>query len=309
MATQGPAGSGLEVLALDSAAAARRARELADLTRAGFSRADPYPGLPLPDGARERADDVAADCAGGARFWVARSAAGEPVGVVRVLPLDDGRWEVRRLAVPQAWRRIGVARALMDRVHADADACAVDLTLDAVVERGNPVFYARLGYRTVSHWPSLDKPLSEVSMVLDALASRSAFAHPWEGDDVIPGPFVQVTWLSARSAVHAVVTDSDGAVAATALRAASHVQKTGRSATLALLGVDVSERSPEPVVRALARNPAAQRKGHVVSFGRDASAIAPFVMPREGYAAALAWWRVPGGVSLQVDPRGKRGPA
>ena len=57
---------------------------------------------------------------------------------------------------------VRVVRGACYGLEADAAPRGWDrVVLDAVVERGNPPFYARLGYRTARYLPDPDKPLSE----------------------------------------------------------------------------------------------------------------------------------------------------
>ncbi len=193
--------------------AADLACRLAEVTRAAFAVADPVPGLPIADGARECAAVIHADLASGALLWLARDDDGEVRGSVRAVrrPGTDC-WEVRRLAVDPRWRGSGLARALMRRLESDAHDAGVPLVrLDAVVERGNPSYYAALGYRTVRHFPSPDKQLSEVAMARDPGLAPAPAPYPWP--DRAPVAH-SVSWFTVAGRTVAVAGRGGSAVGA-----------------------------------------------------------------------------------------------
>ncbi|GIM97035.1 GNAT family N-acetyltransferase [Paractinoplanes toevensis] len=239
-------------------ASAAEAGEIAALTRAAYAAGDPFPGLPVPDGARETAASVRADLRAGALVWVVRDPAGRLTGVLRVHP-HAGEWEISRVATDPARRRTGAARALLSMVDEAAVAAGIArIRLDAVVERCLPPFYARLGYRPERHWLPGDKPLSEVSMIRSPGTPVTA-GPAW----LPPGPeaALVVTWLLDDRGLTAVI----GTGTATA----------GPGARLA--GVDVH---PDPgrhdeVLAGLARH------------GRPAGAEVHFPVPRAQLRAHL----------------------
>ena len=202
-----------QLTAVASPAPAPVLAEVAAVTRAGFGGRQLVPGLPTPDGASETAASVAADLAAGAWLGVARDPAGALLGSVRAFPHPPDAWEVRRLAVHPAARGTGLAEALMrflERRAALAGATAV--VLDTVVERGNPPFYARIGYPTVRHFPSPDKPLSEVAMRRELRGPLERLRYPFEGERAPRGYGLLVTWYTdgvrTRARVHRDVADA-----------------------------------------------------------------------------------------------------
>ncbi len=175
-----PPASGLSVIPV-AAGADRTAwpERAAALTRAAYAGSDPWPGLPVPDGARDSAWSVRAFLAEGGTLWTARTAHGGLAGVLRTAraPEPDGTWTVSRVAVAPGWRGRGVARLMLAAVEQAAvervaGRGASVMRLDAVVERCLPPLYARLGYRVVRHWAAEDKPLTELTMERDPATPR-----------------------------------------------------------------------------------------------------------------------------------------
>ncbi len=203
----------VRLIRLSGRVAPELASRVAEVTRAAFAVADPVPGLPTADGARESAAVVHADLAAGALLWVARDDVGEVRGSVRAVRRQgSGCWEVRRLAVDPRWRGSGLARVLMRRLESDAHAAGVPLVrLDAVVERGNPSYYAALGYRTVRHFPSPDKDLSEVAMARDPAVPPVPAPYPWP--DRAPVTH-SVSWFTVAGRTVAVAGRGGSAVGA-----------------------------------------------------------------------------------------------
>ncbi|MGP3983826.1 GNAT family N-acetyltransferase [Streptomyces sp. KR80] len=188
----------------------RRATGIAALTRAAYRDSDPLPGLPVPDGARETEAAVLADLRRGATVWLAEDATGEPVGALRVTEQRDGAWAVARVSVVPAVRGSGVARALLDAVDAAAAEHGVPvIRLDAVVERCLPSLYARLGFRAIRHWPSGDKPLTEVTMERRPGAPVLPHPLPWVPPAGGPGVLL-VVWLLTVTDLVAVVEYGEG---------------------------------------------------------------------------------------------------
>ena len=79
--------------------------------------------------------------------WLATNERGAPIGTVR-LDVEAGG-KVGRLAVLAGSRRLGIGRALMDRVHALARARGLASVWCHAQQSAAP-FYTRLGYRTTS---------------------------------------------------------------------------------------------------------------------------------------------------------------
>jgi GNAT superfamily N-acetyltransferase len=155
----------------------------------------PTTGLPTADGARETAESLASDLDRGAWLAVARDRHRDITGSVRAFAEPSGAWVVRRLAVLPHFRGSGLAQALMRHLEEAAASKGVTIVrLDAVVERGNPPFYASLGYTTTAHFPGPGKPLSEVAMHREVRRPAMRFRYPWEGESA-PGRYrLLVTW-------------------------------------------------------------------------------------------------------------------
>jgi N-acetylglutamate synthase-like GNAT family acetyltransferase len=178
-----------------------RARDIAAAVRAAYASYEPYPGLPVADGAAETTEQVLADAEAGARFWEIRDGQ-RTVATLRMVPHSAWVWEIRRIAVRPEWRSRGLVRELLDHVEADAIAERVRrIELTAVVERQLPARYARLGFHTERRLPASDKPLTEATMIrrpgLDRIAQPEAAPEPgaelvlrWfatsEGTTVVP---------------------------------------------------------------------------------------------------------------------------
>lgn len=257
----------LEITAVDSLSD-ELAGTISRITSAAYAAGDLVPGLPTADGVFSTPELIRADLAAGLRLWVA-TADGEVVGAVRAAVGET--WEVRRLAVAPRVRRAGAGRALLRTLERAARAeGARGVVLDAVVERGNPAFYTRVGYRTVRHFAAADKPLSEVRMLRDLADS---LPYP-EAGDVAEG--VVVTWWDTGSGTAASVT----------LGTPSH--RAG------LLGVDLwPGAGPEELV-AVREHLAARAGSRDLRFDRPAREIPAFAMPRAAHPELLAWWRLPG---------------
>lgn len=168
-----------------SAPSRARARDIAAAVRAAYASYEPYPGLPVADGAAETTEQVLADAEAGARFWEIRDGR-QTTATLRVVPHSAWVWEIRRIAVRPEWRSRGLVRALLDEVEADAIAERVRrVELTAVVERQLPARYARLGFHTERRRPAPDKPLTEATMIrrpgLDRTPQPDATAEPGAG--------------------------------------------------------------------------------------------------------------------------------
>lgn len=247
----------------------------AAVTAAAYSAGDLVPGLPVADGARERPEDVREDLAAGRGLWVA-TVDGEVAGSVRAVVRPDGDWEVRRLAVAPWVRHAGLGRLLLRRLEAGAVAAgARRVVLDAVVERGNPAFYARVGFRTVRHFAAADKPLSEVHMERDprepALPGR-----PYD-----PGAGgCAVSWWSAPGGT----------------RCLPGAPMPGAPADR-LLGIDclpaATAGQRDLLTRELTGSADRVDPDGALFFARPAAQIVAFAQPRLIHTSLLAWWRSP----------------
>jgi GNAT superfamily N-acetyltransferase len=121
----------------------RDAAEVAALIRGAFAAYDP-PLAPPPSALRETAESVARAFAYGGRAAVA---AGAIIGVLLWEPRECGLY-VGRLSVAPAWRRKGVARALLAAAEAHARR-AGHSRLHAGVRlalTGNRALFASLGF-------------------------------------------------------------------------------------------------------------------------------------------------------------------
>ncbi|ARZ72268.1 GNAT family N-acetyltransferase [Streptomyces sp. HU2014] len=268
-------GPGVVALTTGQALAAGRPDRIAALTRAAYRGSDPLPGLPVPDGAAETADRVRADVARGATVWLAHDHAGEPAGTLRVHARPDGAWEIGRVSVGPAARGGGVARALLRAVESAAAAHGVPvLRLDAVVERCLPPLYARLGFTPVHHWPSDDKPLTEVTMERRPGTPVDPRTPPWAAPD--PDALC-VRWLTTPAALVAVVGDDTAAVPGARLagldvwHGATSPQRAGLTERLAALGRRVGDT--------------------VIAFPSARAATRAHLMPRTVEPRLHAWCR------------------
>ena len=243
------------------------ARTITGIVRDAYSAGDLVPGLPVADGARVGPAELYADLDAGHLLWVARFE-GRIAGTVRAVRRTDG-WGVRRLAVASWCRRAGLATGLMRRLEEDAVAAGVtQVSLDAVVERGNPAFYARLGYRSVRHFGADDKPLSEVHMLRDPRSAPVPAPH-----DVPPrAPGLTLSWVPTASGTACRFGVAEGALGADFLPDGGPAEKVAVQAALGGFTFDL---------------PAAE--------------ISAFRMPRLVHGRLLAWWRSPA-VRRQADP-------
>ncbi|WP_197287652.1 GNAT family N-acetyltransferase [Streptomyces apocyni] len=249
--------------------------------RTAYATGDLLPGLPTADGALADAKEVHRDLAAGQPLWVARDA-GRLVGTVRAVRVTPELWEIRRLAVDPTCRRTGAATTLVHRLEAAAAAAgAREVALDAVVERGNPAFYARLGYRTVRHFGAADKPLSEVHM-RRALGAR---LMPVPHDAAPVGPGLLLEWRAVAGG-----TSCWSRLLASGEQVPAHPKAIGADfwpgATSAELAM---------VQRALTCHDGGESggAGGETLFVRPAVAVDAFCRPRQRHPRLLAWWRRP----------------
>jgi predicted N-acetyltransferase YhbS len=257
-----------------------RAEAVSEIIRESYSAGDLVPGLPPADGCRADVAELFGDLAAGQVLWVAESG-GRVVGTVRAIRDPTHGWEVRRLAVASWARQGGIARALLRGLEAEARSHgATRVALDAVVERGNPAFYARLGYRTERHFPAADKLLSEVRMWRDPREAPVPVRH----DVPSAEPGLLVEWLATPI----------GTVCRPELTARRRGGPVGYDRQS--LGVDFWAGAGRPELStawtALARR--ANRAGPGGLYFRcPANEIAAFGQPRQVHGDLLAWWRSP----------------
>ncbi|GAB3986212.1 hypothetical protein GCM10029978_101130 [Actinoallomurus acanthiterrae] len=275
----------------DEAAIRRWAEPIAAVTRQAYARSDPIHGLPPPDGSRDTAAEVAAELRAGVRIWLALAPDGTPAGAVRVR--EAGDWEISRVATAPAGKRRGVARGLIHAIEDAARENAVPrVRLNAVVERCLPSFYAALGYEVATHWPSADKPLTEVTMDRDPAAPRRPDPFPWAA---MPPPAAPVVcWLTEPSGLWAVVVDGADGVPAAVREAGARLVSTGVPA-VRLAGVDLpTERAPDP--HELLETPDLRYAGPL------RASVPAHVAPRTVHPEFLAFWRLPPGREAEIAP-------
>ncbi|MER7900597.1 GNAT family N-acetyltransferase [Streptomyces sp. NPDC096046] len=277
---------------------AELAGQVAAVTRASFADSDPLPGLPRPDGAVESAEVVTADLAAGAGLWLARDADGELLGSIRAMPKGPGTWEVRRLGVAPKALGTGLARRLVRALEADAVADGADLVvLDAVVERGNPAVYARLGYRTVRYLPNPDKPLSEVTMERALAGPPEPVRHP-QPTGTLPEGAALLDWFVTQDGRTAAVLGTHRGQDEFA-GVAAHGARVGGTGPVRHIGTDawagpadVRARWREVLAVHADSVDADPGSGDLLTFGRGPAGVAPFLMPRTVADPVLALCRI-----------------
>jgi GNAT superfamily N-acetyltransferase len=189
------------------------AERVAVLTRAAYAGSDPWPVLPAPDGAKESAESVLRFVGRGGTVWTAT----DPVGgaLVAVLRTEARAgssgfpaWFVSRVGTAAARRGTGVGRRLLAAVEQAAIRHAVTvLSLDAVIERCVPPYYAALGYRVVAHHLAEDdKLLTEVAMERAPVPLRRA-CPPFPMTD----PVTTATMVPPEAATAVLLWFLDGA--------------------------------------------------------------------------------------------------
>ncbi|PTA46529.1 GNAT family N-acetyltransferase [Micromonospora sp. RP3T] len=257
---------------------------VAELTRAAYTGSDPVDGLPVPDGARDTAASVAAQVDAGCRLWLARLD-GRPVGALRSRPVPDAvspTHRVERISVLPAWRgRAVAARALALLEDALAAEGIHRTEVHAVVERGLAPVYPPLGYLPVAHWPSPDKPLSEVTLRRELRQPRTpAVARPAR-EPAIGWP---VSWFAGPAGFPTLAVCTGRGPVAT--RTAAH-RRLARAVAgdAAWRGVDVWPVDPAPLLTAPVRAAA------VALWPAAPATVRAHLMPRDLHPDALALWR------------------
>ncbi|MEV6673812.1 GNAT family N-acetyltransferase [Streptomyces sp. NPDC051162] len=259
------------------AAAARWAGPVAGLTRAAYALSDPYPGLPVPDGARETEDGVLRALERGSQVWLATGPDGRLAGALRVTDHGAAGWEVHRVSVDPVRQGQGIARTMLAAVEENARARGVPrLWLDAVVERCLPAVYGRLGFRAVRHWSADDKPLSETTLERVPGAPLPADALPLVDDPLGPSDLA-VAWLPADGRLLAVL-EAGGRPSELLARACARAGAEGAA------GLDVwPGAGPDGRAWLAARLPeaGAAAGGHgIFSFPGGRERVAAHLMPR-----------------------------
>ncbi|WP_067460562.1 GNAT family N-acetyltransferase [Actinomadura macra] len=280
-------------LAGDATAIRRWAGPIATTTRLAYTGSDPVPGLPPPDGAHDTARDVAADLRAGTTAWLALGPHGTPVGAARVRDHGPRGWEIRRVATVRRGKRRGVARRILAEVErAAAEAGVPRIWLDAVVERCLPPYYAALGYRVVDHFPSPDKPLSEVTMARVPRELATPEELPWPEPPWPSGDHTAVCWFLGGGGLRLACSscaDFRGDLRAAVGAAADRVAAAGAPAAR-LAGVDLFPHDPAGVLADVGDATSGVR---LVAAGRTAAPS--HLMPRVLHPDLLAFWRpVPG---------------
>jgi predicted N-acetyltransferase YhbS len=267
----------------------------AAVTRGAFAADDLLPALPAADGSAESAASLRDDLRSGGRLFIAHAGDGRPEGCVRAIPLAGSAWQVRRLAVSTEARGRGLGRALMRRLEAAARAEGLRRVLAcAVVERGVPPFYSRLGYRTTSHFASPGKLLSEVVMELDLCGRRQAHGYPWGTEPHGPGQGTLVSWFGSERCSVAVIGRL--AADARAVVARHGAQAAGLAGQVPFIGGDGWLGAPpgsETALRDRLACRADSQSGPVLLFRRPCVTVTEFTMPRAIEPGLLALWRMP----------------
>lgn len=101
------------------------------------------------------------------RFIVAKTLDGQFIGCGQLKPHGDGSVELASIAVTPAWRRKGVASAIIEKLMAEAPR-PLYLTC---LSRNGP-FYEKFGFRTISgdELPRYFSRLSKVAGLIGALS-------------------------------------------------------------------------------------------------------------------------------------------
>jgi len=278
-------------LAADDATIRRWAEPIAAITRRAYAGSDPVPGLPVPDGARARAEEVVADLRDGATAWLALDSDETPAGVVRVRDHGADGWEVSRVATLPSSKRRGVARRILQEVERSAaQAGTPRVWLSAVVERCLPAFYAGLGYHVVDHWPSPDKDLTEVTMQRDPAAPVRPETFPWAEMPAPPGPVV--CWFTTGGALRLVIVDRTESILGAVHQAVDRLASCDL-ADPRLAGVDLAaEGVPHPrrLLTGLGDGDADVRR-----VAADRLSVRAHLTPRALHPGLLAFWRLPPG--------------
>jgi N-acetylglutamate synthase-like GNAT family acetyltransferase len=267
------------------------AAAVAALTRFAYATGDPYPGLPVADGARETAEQVLRDTGAGAELWLAR-VGDELVGTARVRVTMSRVAEVFRVAVAPQWRGRGVVRSLLDRIETDVARRGIgQIVANAVVERHLPALYARLGYRTLQWGPAPDKPLTEVTMARRPNTPRLPTPYP----EQLPGRGLLVAWFrSAEGTLVACSRVCGDTLAAARRQGAAIASATGRTAEL--VGADLWEDSPPSPAQLLASLCQAPgrtlRQGLGLYVPAEPSCMLDYRIPRLRHAELHALWRL-----------------
>ena len=110
------------------------------------------------------------------RLYIAL-ADGEAVGCIALRKLDEERGELKRLYVRPAYRNLGIAAALVERIISDARKIGYSwLYLDSVPELGAAVrLYSKLGFEMTA--PYNDSPVERTIFMRKDLRSPST-SHP-----------------------------------------------------------------------------------------------------------------------------------
>jgi predicted N-acetyltransferase YhbS len=268
--------------------------DLVALICTAFARGDMLPGLPPADGASDSVPAVVADLHAGVRLWAAYTAGGDPLGCVRVVPVDRDTWQLRRLAVSTDRQRGGVGRLLIDGVaHAARVEGIPRLLVWAVVERGVPPYYSALGWLTRGHEPNPDKPLSEAVMDWRPDQPKTPLAYPW-GSERAGFSGVLVSWFTGRSGTIAVLGSATGD--AEAQVRSVHQGLIQRYGEMRFVGGDGWRNAGPGELAVIADRLGATADvvdGPVLLFSAPCEQVPAFTTPRRIEPDLLALWRVP----------------
>ncbi|WP_299538444.1 GNAT family N-acetyltransferase [uncultured Streptomyces sp.] len=284
-------------------AARRWADRVAALTRRAFSDTGEIAGLPCPDGAGDEAAPLLDELAAGDALWIALSPSAEITGAMRVTGTEDGSWCVHRVVVDPALRGGGVGRLLLstlERAAADRDIPAI--RLNAVVERGLPPLYARLGYRVTGLEPGPGKPLSE--LVMERSPGSPGIPAPLAEEWIWPALLPTVSWFVLAGEVYAVTGRHRGVADAARGGADALAAHLGPDAPVRYAGTD-AHMNPHPADHAC--EPPAPGglplDTHITRYAGPRERLPTHVMPRTADPWRFAVWRYNPGREARIAPR------
>ncbi|MFI1186054.1 GNAT family N-acetyltransferase [Streptomyces californicus] len=283
-------------------AARRWADRVAALTRRAFSDTGEIAGLPRPDGAGDEAAQLLDGLAAGDALWIALSPSADVTGAMRVTGTEDGAWCVHRVVVDPARRGSGVGRLLLstvERAAADRDIPAI--RLNAVVERGLPPLYARLGYRVTGLEPGPGKPLSELTM--ERGPGSPGLPAPLAEEWIWPAPLPTVSWFVLAGEVYAVTGRHRRVADAARAAADALAAHLGPDAPVRYAGTD-ARTNPHPADRAC--EPPAPGglplDPRITRYAGPRERIPAHVMPRTADPWRFAVWRHNPGREARIEP-------
>ncbi|MFJ8053206.1 GNAT family N-acetyltransferase [Streptomyces luteogriseus] len=296
--------SGRVLTVTGAGAEARRwADRVAALTRRAFSDTGEIAGLPRPDGAGDDAAPLLDELAAGSTLWIALDPSAQVTGAMRVAGTDDGAWCVHRVVVDPALRGGGVGRLLLTALdRAAADRRIPALRLNAVVERGLPPLYARLGYRVTGLEPGPGKPLSE--LVMERSPGSPGIPAPLAEEWIWPAPRPTVNWFALAGEMYAVTGRHRSVADAARGGADALAAHLGSGAPFRYAGTD-AHLDPQPADRSCEPpGPGGLRLDtHITRYAGPRERLPAHVMPRTADPWRFAVWRYNPGRETRVASR------